>query len=94
MRQFKDVHIYGAHLKCVHLKVKRYECGTCGHASYKKDNVKKHQIKLGHVGFITLPEKVTALAEVERAIEEKFANLLRNRPIYVHDYLRDNTDNS
>ena len=77
MRKFRDIHVYRAHLECVHLKIKRYKCNTCGYESYKKDNIKKHMTKKQcHVGsFDTINNTFYTLAEVEKAVEDKFFHM-------------------
>ena len=72
-QQFRDVYVYSDHLQCVHLKVKRFQCPTCGHASFKKDNITKHILKRDHGSCVVkLRGKVKTLEEVERAIDEMF----------------------
>ena len=61
-RVFTTRHQVRVHLECVHLKIKRFVCATCGLRCYKKHDLKRHLKRKGHTGSLE-PEYAQSASE-------------------------------
>ena len=65
---FTTRHQVRAHVECVHLKIRKYKCETCGLACYKKHDLKRHLMRRGHVGSLQ-DQTVGQTAEIDTAVK-------------------------